>query len=196
VNGRRRSPRYHVSRPFEAVFQTLRDVVLEHRDGPYLVGLSDVALRTGLSLSVDVFAGSSRQTLPVTVAESSLVIHAGTVRYRLRLAATGPCDGIDPDGLLVIDTPVRVLEMSQNGFLLEAGGQIEVGTVGLLRVDMDGAAYEGDIRAVRCTELEGSADRHRLGAEFLRTRRVPNGSPLRRAFVGLLKTTMVGSHSD
>jgi hypothetical protein len=190
VNGRRRSPRYHVSQTFEGVFQTLRDVVLESHDPAYLVGLSDVALRTGLSLSVDVFTGSIRQTLPVMVAESSPVIHAGTVRYRLRLAATGPWDRIDPDGLLVVDTPVRVLEMSPNGFLLEASGQTEAGTVGLLRVEMDGEAHEGDIRVVRCTALEGSADRHRLGAELLRTRRVPHGSPLRGAFAALLKTTI------
>ncbi|PYR23273.1 MAG: hypothetical protein DMF98_18765, partial [Acidobacteria bacterium] len=86
MNGRRRNPRFHVSKAFEGVLQTLMDVIVESRDGPYVVALSDAALRTGLSLLLDVFVGADRRTLPVTVAESSPVIQAGLVRYRLRLA--------------------------------------------------------------------------------------------------------------
>ena len=141
------------------------DVIVESRDGPYLVALSDAALRTGLSLLLDVFVGADRRTLPVTVAESSPVIQAGLVRYRLRLATVGSCDEIDPDGLLVIETPVRVLDMSQNGFLLEASRQSAAGTAGVLRVDVNGRAYEGEIRVARCSRLEGAAERHHLGAE-------------------------------
>ena len=163
------------------------DVIVESRDGPYLVAMSDAALRTGLSLLLDVFVGADRRTLPVTVAESSPVIQAGLVRYRLRLATVGSCDEIDPDGLLVIETPVRVLDMSQNGFLLEASRQSAAGTAGVLRVDVNGRAYEGEIRVARCSRLEGAAERHHLGAECLRTRRVPHGSPLRDAFTEILK---------
>jgi PilZ domain-containing protein len=188
LNGRRRNPRYRVSKAFEGVLQTLTDVVLEFRDGPYLVALSDIAMKTGLSLALDVFVGPTRRTIPVTVAESSPVIHGGVVRYRLRLATDGLLDAIDPDGLLVMETPVRVLDMSQNGFLLETSRQSDAGTVGLLRVDVEGRAYEGEVRVVRCNRLEGAADRHRVGAEFLRTRRVPHGSPLRNAFFAMMKT--------
>jgi hypothetical protein len=191
LNGRRRNPRYHVSQAFEGVFQTLTDVVVESYDGPYLVAVSDAALRTGLSLMLDVFGGPARSTLPVTVAESSPVIQAGLVRYRLRLATVGSYGEIDPDGLLVIDTPVRVLDMSQNGFLLEASRQTDAGTVGLLRVDVDGRGYEGEVRVVRCNRLEGAAERHHLGAECLRIRRVPHGSPLRDAFCAMLKTVQL-----
>jgi hypothetical protein len=188
LNGRRRNPRYHVSQAFEGVLQTLLDVVVESRDGPYLVALSDAALQTGLSLLLDVFVGPNRCTLPVTVAESSPVIQAGLVRYRLRLATVGPCHEIDRDGLLVIETPVRVLDMSQNGVLLEASRQSAAGTAGVLRVAVNGRAYEGEIRVVRCSRLEGAAERHHMGAECLRTRRVPHGSPLRDAFCAMLKT--------
>jgi hypothetical protein len=163
------------------------DVEVESREGPYIIASSDAALRTGLSLTLDVFEGANRKTLPVTVVESSPVIEAGIVRYRLRLATMGSFDEIDPDGLLVIDTPVRLLDMSQNGMLLEASRQSVAGTVGLLRVDMNGRAYEGEIRVVRCSRLEGAAERHHLGAECLRTRRVPHGSPLRGAFCAMLK---------
>jgi hypothetical protein len=191
MNGRRRNPRYHVSSAFEGVFQTLEDAVIERWDGPYVLALSEAALRTGLSLALDVFDGSTRQTLPVTVAESVPVIHEGTVRYRLRLATVGSCGDIDPDGLLVIETPVRVLEMSQDGFLLEATREAGAGTVGGLRVAVDGVSYEGKIRVVRSNRLEGGAERHRLGAELLRTERVPHGSPLRNAFLAMLNTAWV-----
>jgi hypothetical protein len=191
MNGRRRNPRYRVSRAFEGVFQTLEDVVVEQLDGPYILALSRRAFRTGLSLTLDVFDGSSRQTLPVTVAESLPVIDAGAVRYRLRLATVGSCGAIDADALLIIDTPVRVLEMSQDGSLLEATWRADAGTVGRLRVDVDGVPYEGEIRVVRSSRLEGAAERHRLGAEFLRTQRVPHGSPLRNAFVAMLNPAVV-----
>ena len=164
------------------------DVIVESRDGPYLVASSDAALRTGLSLLLDVFVGVDRRTLQVTVAESSPVIQGGLVRYRLRLATVGSCDEVDRDGLLVIETPVRVLDMSQNGVLLEASRPSAAGTAGVLRVAVNSRGYEGEIRVVRCSRLEGAAERHHMGAECLRTRRVPHGSPLRDAFCAMLKT--------
>jgi hypothetical protein len=192
MTGRRRNPRYQVSRAFEGVFQTLEDVFVEHRDGLCVHVLSSCAFRTGLSLTLDVFDGSSRRTLPVTIAQSSPVIHAGTVRYRLRLATAIPCADIEErEGLLVIDTPVRVIEMSRDGFLLEAGRWAGGGTVGRLRIEVDGVTYEGEIRVVRSSRLEGTAERYRLGAEFLRIQRVPHGSPLRSAFVAMLNIACV-----
>jgi len=186
LNGRRRNPRYQVSAPFEGVFQTLTDATLESCSGSYLFASCEIPFRTGLSLALDVFAGSSRRTLPVTVAESAPVIQSGVVRYRLRLATIGSAAHVDPAGLLVVDTPVRVLDISPTGFLLEAARHSTAGTVGLLRVQVDGQAYEGEIRVIRCSAMEG-AERHRLGTEFLRTRRVPHGSALRTAFFAMVR---------
>jgi hypothetical protein len=188
VNGRRRNPRYDLSRGFEGTLQTLSDVIIEHRDSRHLVALGDVALRRGLSLALDVFSGSTRRTLPVTVLESSPVIHGGTLRHRLHLASVGGgSDATDRDGLLVIDTPVRVIDISEHGLLLEAGGRVDAGTLGLARIEIDGTVCDGHVRVVRCTRVESVADRHRVGAEFLRTERAPHGSPLRHALVNLLK---------
>jgi hypothetical protein len=186
VNGRRRSPRYHVSTPFEGVLQTLTGATIESCDGACVLASSDVPLRTGLSLVLDVFAGSTRRTLPVTVVENVPVIQSGLVRYRLRLATAASSDSLDPEGLLVIDTPVRVLDISESGFLLEAVRQSAAGTVGLLQVAVDGRAYEGEVRVIRCSPIEGTADRHRLGTEFLRLRRVPYGSALGTAFLAMM----------
>jgi hypothetical protein len=248
LNGRRRNPRYHVSTPFEGVLQTLTSATIESRDGSCLMASCDAPLRTGLSLALDLFAGSGRRTLPVTVADSAPVIQSGLVRYRLRLAMAAPLDGmladdgrlapgghgapgtrgtrdaalttgrgtersgatglsavgrcepacraephvksagIEAEGLLVVDTPVRVLDISENGFLLEAVRQSAAGTAGLLQVAVDGRDYEGEIRIIRYTAIEGIADRHRLGIEFLCIRRIPHGSALRTAFFAMMRT--------
>jgi len=188
LNGRRRNPRYHVSTPFDGVLQTLTGATIESRDGSCLLASCDVPLRTGLSLALDVFAGSTRRTLPVKVAESAPVIQSGLVRYRLRLATVGSASDVDREGLLVLDTPVRVLDISESGFQLEAVRQRAAGTVGLLQVTVDGRSYEGEIRVIRSSAIEGAADRHRLGTEFLRTRRVPYGSALRTAFLAMMRT--------
>jgi hypothetical protein len=187
VNGRRRYPRYQVSHALAGVLRTTSDVAIEARDGPFVVALCDVGLRSGLSLCLDVFAGSTRCVLPVTVAETSPVVHAGTLRYRLRLGPVDSSDPIDADGLLVIETPVRVLDISEHGLLLDASRHAEPGTAGRVRIDIDGAAYDGDVRIVRCHRVESAADRYGLGAEFLRTERVPHGSPLRHALVTLVR---------
>jgi hypothetical protein len=170
------------------MLQTTSDVAIEARDGPFVVALCDVGLRSGVSLCLEVFVGSTRRMLPVTVAETTPVVHSGTLRYRLRLGPVESKDPLDPDGLLVIDTPVRVLDISEHGVLFDASRHAEAGTVGRVRININGAAYEGDVRIVRCNRVEGAADRHCLGAEFLRTERVPHGSPLRHALVALLRT--------
>jgi hypothetical protein len=170
--------------------QTVRDVALEHCDGACIFALSDDGIPQGLSLSVDVFAGKARQTLPAIVAECSPVMRAGTLRYRLRLATTAPAQPVDSDGLLVVDTPVRLLDISGGGLQLAAYCDAKAGTVGVARIAVEGTTYEGDVRVVRCTRVEGGAEPHRLGAEFLRTQRVPYGSPLRHALVALLRSSV------
>lgn len=190
MNGRRHSPRYHVSDTFTGTLQTVCDVAIESWDGTFICAASDGGVPTGLSLSVDVFAGKARRTLPAIVAECSPVIRVGTLRYQLRLATTAPADQVDPDGLLVVDTPVRLLDISESGLQFAALRDARPGTVGVARIDVEGHTYEGDVRVVRCARVDGAAEPCRLGAEFLRTERVPHGSALRHALVALLKDSV------
>jgi len=83
-------------------------------------------------------------------------------------------------------TPATVFENPLSCAIARASDE---GTVGLLRIGADGNSYEGEIRVIRCRALEGAADRHHLGTEFLRTYRVPHGSPLRSAFFAMMKTS-------
>ncbi len=188
MNGRRHSPRYHVSDTFTGTLQTVCDVAIERWDGTFIDAVSDGGVPAGLPLSVDVFAGMVRRTLPAIVVECSPVIRWGTLRYRLRLATTAPADHVDPDGLLVLDMPVRLLDLSGGGLQFAAHREATAGIIGVARIDVEGRTADGDVRVVRCTRVEGAAEPYRLGAEFLRTERVPHGSPLRHALVALLKS--------
>ena len=86
-------------------------------------------------------------------------------------------------GTLLTSTPLLVLEISRTGCLLESRRPIEAGAAGKLRLTIDGRTYSDVIRITRCRRVEGKGASYRLGAEFLRTRRL---SPLRRAIYAML----------
>ena len=52
-------------------------------------------------------------------------------------------------GLLVRQIPVRLVNLSLSGFLLESENQIDVGSTGELRVDLGGAQYSDQVRVAR-----------------------------------------------
>jgi len=66
---------------------------------------------------------------------------------------------------------------------------IEAGAAGRLRVTIDGRTYSDVIRITRCRRVEGTGMSYRLGAEFVRTRRL---SSLRRAIYKLLDSSETG----
>lgn len=82
-------------------------------------------------------------------------------------------------GLLVRQVPVRLVNVSLSGFLLESSSEIGVGTTGELRVDMSGGRYRDQVRVARSVGRAGSAH-FLLGGEFSWGARPKNGS-VRRA---------------
>jgi hypothetical protein len=77
------------------------------------------------------------------------------------------------------EVPVRLVDISNAGCLLESPGRLEKGATGLLRVAFQNAEYTDDIRVMRCHEPEGSSGLYVLGAEFLWTTS-PHERSLRR----------------
>jgi hypothetical protein len=77
------------------------------------------------------------------------------------------------------EVPVRLLEISSAGCLLESCCRLETGATGLLRVQFDDWEYVDDVRVVRCQELGGASGLFQLGAEFLWTTS-PDDRSLRR----------------
>ena len=79
---------------------------------------------------------------------------------------------------LLTNTPLRALEISRTGCLVESPFSIEPGTAGKLRLVIAGRTYSEEARVTRCQRVEGGAA-YRIGVEFLRTQR-PSSSSLRR----------------
>ena len=67
------------------------------------------------------------------------------------------------------DVPVRLLDISSSGCLLESAFRLEVGTHGSLRVIFDGQEFSDDIRVMRCHPSAGKSGSYHVGAEFLWT---------------------------
>jgi PilZ domain len=98
-------------------------------------------------------------------------------------------------GVLTREIPTRLVEVSRSGCLLECGHRIEEGTVGALRLEVDGQTYREDVRATRCVAVAGSGSSYLVGVEFLQTAR-PDGASIRRAISsmsGSLNERFLGS---
>lgn len=91
-------------------------------------------------------------------------------------------------GILLTDTPLRALNVSRTGCLLESHRYVEPGTAGKLQLEIEGRIYVGEVRVTRCQRMEGAATAYRLGVEFLRTQTASPGS-LRRVVYSMLEKT-------
>jgi hypothetical protein len=87
------------------------------------------------------------------------------------------------------EVPVRLIEISTSGCLLESNSRLELGTAGVLRVMFEDEAYQDDVRVMRCRGFEGSSPIYQIGAEFLWTTR-PHERSLRRV-IARLQTGLV-----
>jgi hypothetical protein len=95
-------------------------------------------------------------------------------------------------GVLTREIPTRLIEVSRSGCLLESGHRVEEGTVGALRLEVEGQTYLEDVRATRCVAIAGSGSSYLVGVEFLQTGR-PDGTSIRRAIAGSLGELSLGS---
>ena len=89
MRARRRDPRYRLSKPIHGSFLSFQEVDVERRDEREVTVLSDVPVRRGQDLRLDVIGSGRRSTIHVHVAETTPIIVDGSVRYRLRLEIVG-----------------------------------------------------------------------------------------------------------
>jgi hypothetical protein len=89
-------------------------------------------------------------------------------------------------GVLTREIPTRLVEISRSGCLLESALRVEDGTVGELRLEVDGELLFDDVRVTRCVRIEGAGSSYLVGAEFVQTRR-PAERSIRRAVTGILR---------
>jgi hypothetical protein len=85
----------------------------------------------------------------------------------------------DVFGVLGREVPVKVVNVSASGCLLESAGPLEPGVTGTVSVALDGIVCRDEVRITRCQSLPGSDGRHAMGAHFLWTSQ-PGAQSLRR----------------
>jgi hypothetical protein len=72
-------------------------------------------------------------------------------------------------GVLARDYGVRLLNCSSSGCLLETTIPMDVGTIGSLRVELNGQELLDHIQVVRCHQIQGAGSVYHVGAKFLLT---------------------------
>ena len=82
----------------------------------------------------------------------------------------------DAFGMLVWTLPVRLVDVSRSGCLVEVARHLETGTNGHLQLEMDGLLHLDDVRVCRCQTREGASRVYHVGVELLRTRRLSRRS--------------------
>ena len=75
----------------------------------------------------------------------------------------------DKMAVLTREFRVRILNCSSSGCLVETNAHVEIGTVGSLRLAIDGEEFMDDLMVVRCQPIEGAGSIFHVGAKFLWT---------------------------
>ena len=73
---------------------------------------------------------------------------------------------------LVRSVPMRLLDVSRGGCSFECASRLELGTHGVLAVELAGIMRNDDFRVARCQQRMGAGAVYQVGAELLRTRRL------------------------
>ena len=73
-------------------------------------------------------------------------------------------------GILTREIRVHLLNCSSSGCLLEINAPVDVGTIGSLRLVVNGDEVVDDVQVVRCQPIEGAGSLHHVGARILWTR--------------------------
>jgi hypothetical protein len=79
--------------------------------------------------------------------------------------------GANAIGSLGRDVVVELVDVSRSGCLLSSPVAIPAGTLGILRLEIDGELYTDEVRVARCLQVPGTGERHHIGVEFLALRR-------------------------
>lgn len=89
---------------------------------------------------------------------------ASTERRRVPRAAIADTEL----SVLAFPIPVRLLDISLGGVLLEASHAVDLGTRGTLRFNFGGVPFSADVKVERLDcQQQGAAERYTIGASFV-----------------------------
>lgn len=171
MTGRRGFNRFTLpAASWEGELRVLHDVVnAERSEDGELVLISHEPGIVGEVLLLDRTVSGRDVTTQVRVLESQPVVLDGSVRHRLRLEELRT-DGAGPTvGVLAREVDVRMLNFSHSGCLLESRASMKVGTVGTMRLTLNGKQHVEDVQVVRCQEIQGAGSVYHVGVRFLWT---------------------------
>lgn len=97
-------------------------------------------------------------------------------------------DAEDLVGVLTRDVPVRLLNISVSGCLVESRSRLEPGTAGALTIRVGTDEYTDALRVARVQQVQGAGSTWHIGGEFLWTSQ-PGLRSLRRV-VGRLRQAL------
>lgn len=195
--GRRSHPRLAPADPWEGTLRVLREVVITGRIPGGVSALSPEPGVVGERMSLDLSGAGLVTTVGVKVESSRPVVVDGELRHELALRfvdgreelvamAQGRDDGVnlileadDRYGVLGRELPVRLLNFSASGSLLEGASALGPHAVGRLKVEVDGERYGDDVWVARCQEVPGAGSLYDIGVEFVWTSQ-PGRTSLRR----------------
>jgi hypothetical protein len=152
MSARRRTSRFRLVAPVEAVFVLQQPVTVDQLVGNEMWITSDIAAVHNDLFSFSRIGSNPASNLRLRVTGSEPVILDGVVRHRVRLTCapeTGPT-ATSLIGLLTKTVRVRLIEVGQAGCLFESPCRLEEGASGELHVDIDGERWSDHVRVRRC----------------------------------------------
>jgi hypothetical protein len=170
MSGRRSHMRFKFSNTCQGLLRVLHDVVIARREeNGELTAVSGQTAAIGELLWLDLPGTDGDIDVKVRVLDSRPVVVDDTVRHQLRLEVVPAADSDHLLGLLTREVSVRMINLSHSGCLVECSHQIEAGTVGTMRLTIDGREYVENVQVMRCRRIEGAGDTYHVGVRFVWT---------------------------
>jgi hypothetical protein len=188
MSARRRTSRFRLVAPVDAVLVLQRPVTVDRVVGNEMWITSDIAAVHDDLFSFSRIGSNPVSNLRLRVTGSEPVILDGAVRHRVRLTCapeSGPA-ATTLIGILTKTVRVRLIEVGQAGCLFECPCRLDEGVTGELHVDIDGERWSDHVRVRRCEQRDNERKVVYLaGAEYVWARPFQDASL--RDVVGITK---------
>jgi hypothetical protein len=186
MSGRRSHARFLVSPPASGVVRVLSDAEIESIRHQDLSVISREAAAIGERMLLEFPGHATDVVVPVQVVETRPVIVSQGVRHFVRLHALDglphsardrfaeiqrfpPAPHMADRRLVTVirEIPVRLVNCSRSGCLIEADRSLEAGTAGTLSLVLEGYELADHILVTRCQPIAGAGSLHHIGARLL-----------------------------
>jgi hypothetical protein len=172
--GRRRTTRFMLDTPVDATLCVHHPVVVDSFAGEEMWITSEFPAARHELYAFSRVGSNPTSNFRLRVEECEPVVVNGSVRHRVRLTSAldhGPMASAVV-GVLTRTLPVRVVQVSDAGCLLESPCRLDVGAGAELRVQLEGETWADHIRVRHCSQTGPADGAYLTGAEFVWSRPV------------------------